>query len=145
MNVEIRISDDVSEPFAVIYVKEMNDEIAQTVAALKGAAGRVLTVFDDGQMVILQPKEIFLIRTERQKVLVYTQNKCYTCPKRLYEIEELLGAPFMRISKSALVNLNYLKCVEPFFNGTMLLKLKNGCEDYVSRMYLPSLKKYLGI
>jgi two-component system response regulator LytT len=30
-------------------------------------------------------------------------------------------------------------------SGMMLLKLKNGMKDYVSRKYLPSLKNYLGI
>ena len=32
-----------------------------------------------------------------------------------------------------------------FFGGIMLLVLKNGCKDYISRKYLPAFKKYLGI
>ena len=49
----------------------------------------------------------------------------------------------MQISKSTLVNLSYLDSIEAGFNGTLLLKLKNGCKDYVSRKYLPEFKKYL--
>lgn len=41
--------------------------------------------------------------------------------------------------------LNYLDSVEAGFGGTMLIKLKNGCKDYVSRFYLKDLKKYLGL
>ena len=65
--------------------------------------------------------------------------------KRLYETEEILGRGFLRISKSAIVNLRCLDSVEPSMSGMMLLKLKNGMKDYVSRKYLPSLKNYLGI
>ncbi len=35
--------------------------------------------------------------------------------------------------------------IEPGFSGTLLLKLKNGCRDYVSRTYLPKFRKYLGL
>ncbi|HHT54760.1 MAG TPA: LytTR family transcriptional regulator, partial [Clostridiales bacterium] len=48
---------------------------------------------------------------------------------------------FIRISKSVLVNLKYLDCVEPSFGGIMLLVLKNGCKDYISRKYLTGPNK----
>lgn len=35
--------------------------------------------------------------------------------------------------------------VESSFSGTLLLKLKNGCKENVSRTYLPEFKKYLGL
>ena len=62
-----------------------------------------------------------------------------------YELASQLGKGFMQISKSTLVNLSYLDSIEPGFSGTMLLKLKNGNKDYVSRTYLPAFKKYLGL
>ena len=60
-------------------------------------------------------------------------------------MQQQLGAGFMQISKSTLVNLSYMSNVEAGFSGTLLLKLKNGCKDYVSRKYLPEFKKYLGL
>ena len=51
----------------------------------------------------------------------------------------------MQISKTTLVNLSYMDSIEPGFSGTLLLKLKNGSKDYVSRKYLPEFKKYLGL
>jgi DNA-binding LytR/AlgR family response regulator len=51
----------------------------------------------------------------------------------------------MQISKSTLINLSCMDCIEPGFSGTLLLKLKNGSKDYVSRTYLPEFKKYLGL
>ena len=51
----------------------------------------------------------------------------------------------MQISKTTLVNLSCMDSIEAGFSGTLLLKLKNGCSDYVSRTYLPKFKKYLGL
>ena len=39
----------------------------------------------------------------------------------------------------------YMDSIEGGFSGTLLLTLKNGCKDYVSRKYLPGFKKYLGL
>ena len=69
----------------------------------------------------------------------------FVSKKRLYELSSQLGKQFMQISKTTLINLSYMDSIEPGFSGTLLLKLKNGCKDYVSRKYLPEFKKYLGI
>ena len=86
-----------------------------------------------------------MARVENEKISVYGKAKVYSCSGRLYKIEELMGSGFLRISKSTIINLKYLDSVEPSFNGMMLVKLKNGSKDYVSRKYLPALKKYLGL
>lgn len=60
-------------------------------------------------------------------------------------MEKLLGNGFMRISKSTLINLKQISRVESSFHGAMLVILKNGNRDYISRKYLPAFKQYLGI
>ena len=57
----------------------------------------------------------------------------------------MLGADFMRVSKSIIVNLRKIESVEAVFNGMLQLRMKNGSKEYVSRTYLPQMKKYLGI
>jgi DNA-binding LytR/AlgR family response regulator len=63
----------------------------------------------------------------------------------LFELEEDLGPDFMRISKSIVVNIRKIESVEAVFNGMMLLHMRNGSKEYVSRLYLPELKAYLGL
>ena len=86
-----------------------------------------------------------MLRMENEQLIVYCEKKEYLSTKRLYEMEKLLGSSFMRISKSTIINLKKISRVEPSFNGTMLIILKNGNKDYISRKYLPELKKYLGL
>ena len=87
-----------------------------------------------------------MVRVENGQTMIYDQKKnVYYSNKRLYEIRDRIGADFLQISKSALVNRSCLSSVEAGFNGTLLLHLKNGLKDYVSRRYLPAFKQYLGL
>ena len=86
-----------------------------------------------------------MIRIEDAVVWIHCKEKKYSAKKRLCDIEKALGEGFMRISKTTLVNLKYIAYVEPYFNGTMLLVMKNGSKDSISRKYLPKFKEYLGL
>lgn len=145
MRVEIQISKEIEEPYAVIYAGQMTDEIAAAAAGLEQTRQSVLTVRQEDKFVVLQPSKLYMVRLEDGRVKLYTQDKVYTSKKRLYELEEQLGHDFFRISKTTLINLNYIDSVEPSFQGMMYLKLTNNCRDYISRKYLPGFKKYLGL
>ncbi|MFT4104342.1 MAG: LytTR family DNA-binding domain-containing protein [Lacrimispora sp.] len=144
MKVEIKLSPEVREDYAVIYCKEITDEV-QELSSLIEAGERIVTAKDQERIVVLRPKEIFMVRVENGETVIYCRSRKYTTSKRLYELEEQLSTRFMRISKSAIVNLNELDSVEASFNSMMTLILKNGCKDYISRKYLPDFKKYLGL
>ncbi|MHC1748221.1 MAG: LytTR family DNA-binding domain-containing protein [Cellulosilyticaceae bacterium] len=145
MNVEIKLLKDVTEPYAIIYTSELTEEINALAKSLENTNNGPFTVKNEDSYHVLSPEEIYMVRTEDQQVALYTANDRYTTQKRLYEVEAQLGKNFFRISKTTLVNLKQLQLVEPSFNGTMYLKLKNGCRDYISRKYLPDFKNYLGL
>ena len=144
MKVKIQISEDIKEPYAIIYCNRMTNEIQQ-IADQLSASDSIITVTDGEQMIPLKPEEIYMLRAENEQLTVYCEHTSYTTRKPLYKMEELLGRNFMRISKSTIINLKEISSVEPYFNGTMLLILKNGSKDYISRKYLPEFKKYLGL
>ena len=43
------------------------------------------------------------------------------------------------------LNARKIESVEAVFNGMMMLHMNNGSREYVSRIYLPDLKAFLGI
>ncbi len=144
MRVDIKISAEISEPYAVIYSSAMTEEVARLAGLLEGHSS-VIAGFENGKIAVLEPDEIYMARVEDAEITLYCQNKSYRSKKRLYELGEQLGSGFMQISKAAFVNLKQIDCVEPMFNGMMNLRLKNGCSEYISRTYLPRFKKYLGL
>lgn len=144
MKVSVEITPGVIEPYAVIYTAQVTEEIQRTMDLL-GTKDAPVTACHEEKLLILQPDEIFMVRVEDGDTILYGARQKYRSRKRLYELSIQLGKQFMQISKSTLVNLSYLDSIEPGLGGTMLLKLKNGCKDYVSRKYLPDFKRYLGL
>ena len=143
----MNISESIKEPYAVINTDELTPEIAalaREIAAFGNGRNVIIGNLDE-RMVIIEPEKIVLIRVEREKVYVVTEDETYRVGKRMYELLEVLGKEFMQVSKSAAINLSYLESVEPSFNGIMLLHMKNGEKEYISRKYVPGLRKYLGI
>ena len=145
MKVEIKVLPESKEPYAVIYASEITPEIRRAAALLEKEIPDVIPVKENDSIIVLRPDEIYMVRVENEKTVVYTKTKRYDGGKRLYEFEEILGKGFIRISRGTLVNLHYLERVEPAFGDMMPLVMKNGCKDYISRKYLPAFKKYLGL
>lgn len=145
MKVSIDISAEYKEPFAVIHTDKVTSEIQRVIDVLGTSETPVTAFQNEEDIVVLQPKDIYMIRVEDGDTIIYGARSQYRSRKRLYELAEQLGKQFMQISKTTLVNLSYMDSIEPGFSGTLLLKLKNGSKDYVSRKYLPEFKKYLGL
>lgn len=146
MKVSVELSVEYQDPYVVIYADEVTDEIQRVLELLRDQKEAFITALEkEENIVILQPKEIYMVRVEAGETIIFGEKQKFRSRKRLYELEQQLGRQFMQISKSTLVNLSYMDSIEAGFNGTLLLKLKNGCKDYVSRTYLPKFKKYLGL
>ena len=145
MRVSVELSTEYKEPYAIIYTDRMTDEIQRVIDGFSLNESPVTALQNEKDIIILLPKEIYMVRVENGDTVIYGKDRSYRSRKRLYELEQQLGKQFMQISKSTLVNLSYMDSVESGFSGTLLLKLKNGCKDYVSRRYLPQFKKYLGL
>ena len=144
MKVKIEISEEYDPAYAVIYTKAVTEEIQKVSDLLQQDNGPV-TAYSEDRLVVLQPEEIYMVRVEDETTVIYSKENKYKSRKRLKEIYAQVGDGFMQISKSTVINLKYLDSMEAGFGGTMMLKLKNGCKDYVSRFYMKALKQYLGL
>ena len=145
MKVSVDISPEHTEPYAVIYTSQMTDEIQRLLDVFGNSESPITALLNEEDLIILQPKDIYMVRVENGDTIIYGEQKKYRSRKRLYELGQQLVKQFMQISKSTLINLSYMDSIEPGFSGTLLLKLRNGCKEYVSRTYLPAFKKYLGL
>lgn len=145
MKVTVDISPEYKEPYAVIYTDKVTEEIQRMIDIFSTNEAPITALLDEEDIIVLQSKEIYMVRVENGDTYIYGEKNKYRSRKRLYELGAQLGSQFMQISKSTLVNLSYMDSIEPGFSGTLLLKLRNGSSDYVSRTYLPSFKKYLGL
>ncbi|MCI8639717.1 MAG: LytTR family transcriptional regulator [Coprococcus sp.] len=148
MKVECRISSDYKEPYAVLHINKMTGKIVEIISILEkeNTGSLTLTAAKDRKTYFIKPEDISLVRTEGREIVCYDKLKNrYTLDKPLYELENMLDIHFVRISKSAIVNINQIHHAQASFNGTMELVMKNGVTDYISRSFRKSFKERLGL
>lgn len=148
MKVECKISEDYKEPYAVLYINQMTPAMAEIISMLeKEEAGSLtLAATRERKMYFLKAEDISLVRTEGREMVCYDKDRNrYLLDKPLYEWERILDMHFVRISKSALVNIDQIDHVAAGFNGTMELVMKNGVTDYISRSFRKNFRERLGL
>ncbi len=148
MKVECKISTDYKESYAVLHINKMTETIAKIISILEKENVNSVTLIaaKDRKAYFIKQEDIALVRTEGREIVCYDKFKNrYTLDKPLYELENILDSCFVRISKSAIVNISQINHVEASFNGTMELVMKNGIIDYISRRFRKSFKERLGL
>lgn len=148
MRVECKISADYKEPYAVLHINKMTEAVAGIISMLEkeNANSLTLNATKGRKTYFVKPEDISLVRAEGREIVCYDKLKNrYLLDKPLYELENILDIYFVRISKSAIVNINQINHAEASFNGTMELVMKNGVTDYISRSYRKSFKERLGL
>ncbi len=142
MKVDIHAAEDIKEICVVIYCNEVTDEIQELSNEIQKRITNIL-VEDCEKTIVLKLKDIYLIRIENTETIVYGKQKQYRINKRLYEMEEILGKDFVRISKSSVINLNNIDYLEPALGGLAKVILQNGMEEFISRKYYRKFKKLM--
>lgn len=146
MEVEIKLEPGRREPKILILTGEMTEEVADLARRLGGRESRFLPGYREGQVLLVEPEDIYRVYTEGQQVLAQLEEETVALRIRLYELEErLAGTSVVRVSHSELVNFDKVKSLDLSVTGTISLRLTNGETAYVSRRYMGKIKNFLGI
>lgn len=79
------------------------------------------------------------------KVYALVENEKLLLKFRLYQLEEKLPDYFIKINQSCIANIKQIKCFDASIAGALMVKFKNGYEDYVSRRQLKCVKERMGL
>ena len=105
MKVNLFVSRDIEEPHADIHTDKLTDNISRAMSILESdESNDMIAVKKGSDIALLQLEEIFMFRVEDKQVKVYTENSDYLIKKALYQVEEVLGSDFIRISKTTIIN-----------------------------------------
>lgn len=83
MKVQVKISDEIKEPYAVIYANAITNEIQKIICSLNDNIS-IIPVNDEDRIIFLQPEEIYMARVENTELIIYCKNKTYKSKKRLF-------------------------------------------------------------
>lgn len=145
MKITIEMPGEGEEDEIIVRCASLNDRLMKLIAALRTEESP-LTGYMDDKIVKLATKDVFYFEAVDNKVFAYTGKGVYEVRKKLYEIEkEYKDTDFLRISKSAVVNVAKIAYIRPLINGRFEAKLKNEEKIIINRQYVIELKKKLGI
>nr|WP_072536586.1 LytTR family DNA-binding domain-containing protein [Anaerococcus mediterraneensis] len=146
MKVEIIIDETIDETMVKIFAKEYSKEIDQIKDLLTDRFIDKLVLFRDKEVFIISHDEIIRIYAQDKNVFVKTKSGIFRSRLTIYELDARLDKnKFIRISRSEIVNLDFVKKLDLSFTGTIAVELINNDIAYVSRRKLKEFRKALGI
>ena len=101
-----------------------------------------ITVFTEDDMRILKFSQIECITVlDGKTTAIDTSGNHYRLKQRLYELEPMLPASFIRINKSSFANETRLKEFAATFSGGVDAVFQCGYREYVSRRCFAQIKR----
>ena len=140
--------------FRLIIDKEKKEEVVATVHGRSALTDQIemlvmqhagtdrIAAYTEDDVKMLSFSEIECITIlDGKTYAVDTAGTQYRLKQRLYELEEMLPACFIRINKSAIANETRLERFSTTFSGAVDAVFKSGYREYVSRRCFALIKR----
>lgn len=145
MKIIIQTDATVQETVLNITCGEITPELERLVEAFR-LSDKKLSVKANGEVRLIDLKSILYVETVERCTFVYTEDGVFETPLRLYELESMLTEHnFLRVNKSTLLNLTKIESLKSDIDRRIRVKLKNGYQLIISRLYAEEFKAKLGV
>lgn len=147
MKVKIEIDSGLDETEVVIRCSRLDDSVInlQNSITEQGGSSRCISLHRGETSYYVPVEEIYFFETEGKIIHAHTADKMFDTGFKLYELEEMLPAGFMRISKSTIVNLDYIYSITRNLTASSVVEFAGSKKTVlVSRAYYKALVDRLG-
>lgn len=104
-----------------------------------------LVIKNGGRVFFLHVQDVYCIEAEGNYVRVYDNQKGYLLRETISSLEEQLDPKqFLRIHRSAIVKIDRIKEMQPWFHGEYRIIMENGKQLALSRNYRANLQEAVG-
>lgn len=135
-----RVSQTVQRVKNILLNKEKEQKETSKESA------KVFPIQMADRIYMVKAEDILAIEVNQGETTVYTDKKDYKTTDSLTAWEDKLpNPPFMRVHRSYLVNLDKIQEIQPWFNQTYQLTIKDQLKIPVSRSYVQQFKKQIGL
>jgi len=147
----MKFNIDVNPKYKELNIEIKTDKIDDRLAAILKMFEQqnkevTITGKHKDKIYVLEPSEIYLFYSQSGKVYANSKKQTIEIKKTLYSLEEELDqSTFIRISKSAIVNIKHISTIEVSFNGSLMVKFDNGVQEIISRRYVSKVKEFIGL
>lgn len=151
---EIKAFDYILKPYSENRIIQVLDNLVADfskttpeVLIKDNLLTKKITVNLDSKMVVISISDILYVEADEKETRVFTSKSTYSSKLKISQFETLLiENSFFRCHRSYIVNIDQVVEVEPWFNGTYIIKvLKKDFKIPVSRNKVKELKEILVI
>ena len=142
---KVRLLKAVDKLVNLKSTSHLENNVDELVPSINKEKKHSITVKENDRIIVIDTKDILYIGTENRQAYIQTLEKKYLIDTLLYKMQEKLGNNFIQVHRGYIVNIKQIAVLEPWFNRTYLIVLKNGSKISVSRSYVKAIKKVLGL
>lgn len=141
---DIKIIIDRTKPESVTVVAHERNQLIDEIERLISENNLELIGYKDNEAQKINLINVSCFISENNKTYALTEERLQI-KLRLYQVEDMLDANFIRINQSCIANIRQIEKVEATFSGSISVIFKNGYRDYISRRNLKNVKERLGV
>lgn len=122
------------------HIKKMFDQVNKKTV-------EKICIHHDGKIIPVQVNEIIFIKAENKGVFIKTLHGSYLTSYKLKDLEQMfLGTDLFRCHRSFMINLTMIEHIEPWFNRTYNVSLRESKEQIpISRHYVNDFNTKMNI
>lgn len=149
MDIKVRtnISNEYQDIEVCINAPAINQEVQMLeneLLSITSKSIKQIVAMQDNDIFIINVSDIILFFSEEKNNFCKTKDGIYRIKEKLYYLEEMLSPKdFIRISNSAIININHVKCFNTSIIGKIIVKFKDGSEESVSKRKTSEIMKFL--
>lgn len=145
--------DYILKPFRAERINEAIERVAKlkplskTSANVERSYSPRLLIPNDERTIVLQKKRVLFIQASQGTLDIWTidHHKITSKQKLANVLQQLDPRHFLQVHRSFVVNLDVVTELQPSFNHTYELTLSEGSKIPVSRSYVATTKRALGL
>jgi len=144
----IVISEDQKEEVLIKMHHELDEETIKSIEKLVNSEQKqsFLLGRSNEKYYRLKLEEVYYIESVDRKQFIYTDKLVLETDEKLYALEaHFSGSNLVRVSKSMILNLDHIDSFSPKLSGNLEAQLSNNEKVSISRRYVSSVKKQLGM
>ena len=143
MRIRIEIDEKIKEDEIIIKCSQLNNEINKIQSLLNEIISKKnnMVFYKDNIEYFISLEEILFFETEANNVFAHSVDNVYKVKYKLYELEGTLPDNFMRVSKSTILNVDYIYSITKNITASSIVEFQHTHKTvYVSRNYYKPLK-----
>jgi len=142
VKLRIELTDGSSEDEVVIRCSNVDNNVRKIQEFISSLSVPKMTFYKNSQEFFFPIEDILFFETEGEQVFAHTPGDAFKVKHRLYELEELLPAQFVRAAKGTIVNTKQIYAIDRNLTSSSKVSF-NGTHKhiYISRHYFKPLKE----